>query len=336
MTPRVERQSVAAEVAPPIVEPAPGAQGRTPTQTSHRRRTLERRPIWLIIPAVVLLAILSVVPALVNIYISFFGVTISTIKRWYAAPFLGIDNYTRALTASNIVSGSAAHALWVSVSFSVLTTAIATPIGFLAAITVNHRFTGRGLVRGWFLVPYVIPGVVTAMVGRALFLDKTGLVDRILGATGLASRNTFWLIGSNAFWAMLAVEAWAVWPFTYIMVLSGLNSISTELYDASEVDGAGYRAKIGYIVLPQVRGVLLLSVLLSTIFHLGNFTLPFVMFNMPPPPSVDVLPVDVYYNAFITNQYSLGAAIALVMVIVVLVPGIVYLRSTRLSASGDA
>jgi ABC-type sugar transport system permease subunit len=60
------------------------------------------------------------------------------------------------------------------------------------------------------------------------------------------------------------------------------------------------------------------------------------MFNMPPPPSVDVLPVDVYYNAFITNQYSLGAAIALVMVIVVLVPGIVYLRSTRLSASGDA
>ena len=131
-------------------------------------------------------------------------------------------------------------------------------------------------------------------------------------------------------------ETWAVWPFTYIMVLSGLNSISAELYDASEVDGAGYRAKIGYIVLPQVRGVLLLSVLLSTIFHLGNFTLPFVMFNLPPPPSVDVLPVDVYYNAFITNQYSLGAAIALVMVVVVLVPGIVYLRSTRLSASGDA
>lgn len=311
--------------------PAPVATAEAAGHVPRPRRgtMIGRRPLWLLAPALVLMIAISFLPAVMGAYISFFGVDIGTIRHWYAAPFVGLQNYVDALTVSNIVSGSAAHALAVSVGFAVLTTAIATPMGFLAAISVNHRFRGRVVVRGWFLVPYVIPGVVTAMLGRAMFLKNSGLVDHLLAPVGGAS--TYWFTGANAFWAMVAVEVWAVWPFTYILVLSGLNGIDSDLYDASEVDGVTRRQKLQFIVLPQIRGVLLLSILMSTIFHLGNFTLPFVMFSIPPPPSVDVLPTDIYYNAFVTNQYGLGAAVAVIMIIVVLVPGIIYLRSTRLS-----
>lgn len=299
------------------------------SRLNRNKGFIGRRPLWLVVPAAALLAILVLIPAVVDAYISFFQVTIDTLHDWYQAPFLGLKNYIQALTQSDIVAGSAAHALWVSASFAILTTSIATPIGFLAAVSVNHRFRGRGLVRGWFLVPYVLPGVVTAMVGRALFLNPGGLVDRAL-STIHANGNILWLAGNNAFWAMLMVEIWAVWPLTYMMVSAGLVSVDSDLYDAAEVDGAGYVAKLRHIVLPHIRNVLLLSIVISTIFHLGNFTLPFVMFSTPPPPAVDVLPVDIYFNAFVANYYSLAAAIAVIMVVVVLVPGIVYLRATRL------
>jgi multiple sugar transport system permease protein len=172
------------------------------------------------------------------------------------------------------------------------------------------------------------------MLGRALFLNGTGLVDTIIGAAGVGSTKTFWLVGGRAFWAMLAMEVWAVWPFMYIMVLSGLSSIPTDLYEAAAIDGASRWAVIRYVVAPGLRNVLLLGVLLSTIFHLGNFTLPFVMFNTPPPLSVDVLPVSIFFNAFVENQYSLGAAIAVFMVVVVFIPGIVYVRMSRLGRNG--
>lgn len=310
--------------------PAQPGRARAGRARAAARGGIGRRPTWLVAPAAVLLAVLIAFPMLVDTYISFFRVTIYTLRTWWSSPFTGLGNYIQALTQSNIVSGTAAHALWVSASFSLLTTAIATPIGFVAAISLNHRFRGRGLLRGWFLVPYVIPGVVTAMVGRALFLNPGGLVDHSLSTLHLG-RNVLWLAGPNAFWAMLAVEVWAAWPLTYMMVLAGLASVDSDLYDASEVDGGGYLAKLRHIVLPQVRNVLLLSVVISTIFHFGNFTLPYVMFSSPPPPAVNVLPVAIYYNAFVANDYSLASAIAVIMVIVVLIPGIFYIRATRLS-----
>lgn len=318
------RQSV------PNKEVTPPQRTVTPGQT----RAVGKRPLWLLAPAAILLCVVVAIPAAVNVYISFFNVTIYTIHHWYSTAFQGIGNYVEALGGSNIVSGSALHSLWVSVTFALLATAISSPIGFLAALSVNHRFRGRGLVRSWFLVPYVIPGVVTAMLGRALFLNGTGLVDTIIGATGVGSTNTFWLVGGRAFWAMLAMEVWAVWPFMYIMVLSGLSSIPTDLYEAAAIDGASKWAVIRYVVVPGLRNVLLLGVLLSTIFHLGNFTLPFVMFNTPPPLSVDVLPVSIFFNAFVENQYSLGAAIAVFMVVVVFIPGILYVRMSRLGRNG--
>lgn len=303
--------------------------------TTGGRRFLGRRPIWLITPAVALLGFVVALPALLDIYLSFFDVNLSTLTTWYAAPFVGLDNYVHALTDSNAIETSALQALWVSVSFSVLTTAIATPIGFLAALSVNDKFMGRTFFRSWFLVPYVIPIVVTAMVFRTMFMNHTGLVDQVLKWIGLSNGNTYWLLGPNTFWAMLIVEVWVVWPFSYLMVSAGLTSIDADLHEAAELDGAGYVARLRYIVFPEVKGILFLSILLSTIFHLGNFTLPFVMFGNPPPANVDVLPINIYYRAFTSSQYSIAAATAVIMLIVLAIPGYIYIRRTRLAGGSE-
>ena len=224
----------------------------------------------------------------------------------------------------------------ISVSFSVVTTLISAPIGFVAALAVNHRFRGRALFRSLFLVPYVIPVFVTGFIARLMFQNGTGLIDRALGATHLASQNTYWLLGPNTFWALVISDVWIAWPFIYIMTLAGLSSVPTELYDAADIDGAGNLPKVRYVVLPHLRTLLWLALLLSTIYHFGSFTLPFILFGDAPPAQANVLPVDIYFRAFTSFQYGIAAATAVFTLLIMVIPGYIYLRATRLGDDRNA
>jgi multiple sugar transport system permease protein len=291
--------------------------------------TIGRRPFWLMWPSVFLLVVIVVIPFLIAFYISFLELDQYTLRSWVHAPWVGLSNYLTALT-SNVVGVPALSSLWVSVSFSLLTTLCITPIGILAALTVNTRFHGRAFVRALYLIPYVMPTFVTALVWRMMFLNGTGLVDRFLALTHLASINTYWLLGPNSFWAMVITDVWASWAFIYIMVLAGLQSIPAELYEAADMDGANNWQKLTSIVLPQLRHILGLALLLSTLNHFNNFTLPFVMFGTPPPVQVDVLPLNIYVSSFQLFSFGVGGAMSVITLVLMLIPGLFYIRALRL------
>jgi multiple sugar transport system permease protein len=309
-------------------QPAPEAS------TARRKRRSGRadgdRPMWLLWPSVVVVLLIVAVPFLIAVYTSFLSVDQYTLRQWVGAPWVGFDNYVAALAGSNVLSISALGSLGISVAFSVLTTLIITPVGILAALTVNTDFRGRALLRSLYLVPYVIPTFVTALLWRMMFLPQTGLINRFLAAIGLADVNTYWLVGAKSFWAMTITETWAVWAFIYIMVLAGLQSIPVEQYEVAELDGATSWQKLTRVVLPQLRGLIALAVLLSTLFHFNNFTLPFVMFGTPPPTPVTVLPLNIYLTSFNLFDFSLGSAMSVITLLIMLVPGFFYLRMLRL------
>lgn len=289
-----------------------------------------RRPLWLMWPSIVLLVVIIGIPLLIAAYISFLNLDQYTLRSWIHAPWVGLSNYISALTSGNVIGASALTSLGVSLAFSLLTTLLITPIGILAALTVNTQFRGRTLVRALYLIPYVMPGFVTALVWRMMFLNKTGLVDRFLAAIHVADINTYWLLGPNSFWAMVIADVWASWAFIYIMVLAGLQSISQEVYEAAEVDGATSWQKLTRIVLPQLRPLLGLALLLSTLHHFNNFTLPFVLFGTPPPVQADVLPLNIYISSFQSFDFGIGGAMSVITLILMLIPGLVYIRALRL------
>jgi multiple sugar transport system permease protein len=309
-------------------QPAPEASN------ARRKRRSGRadgdRPMWLLWPSVVVVFLIVAVPFLIAVYTSFLSVDQYTLRQWVGAPWVGFDNYVAALAGSNVLSISALGSLGISVAFSVLTTLIITPVGILAALTVNTDFRGRALLRSLYLVPYVIPTFVTALLWRMMFLPQTGLINRFLAAIDLADVNTYWLVGAKSFWAMTITETWAVWAFIYIMVLAGLQSIPVEQYEVAELDGATSWQKLTRVVLPQLRGLIALAVLLSTLFHFNNFTLPFVMFGTPPPTLVTVLPLNIYLTSFNLFDFSLGSAMSVITLLIMLVPGFFYLRMLRL------
>jgi multiple sugar transport system permease protein len=311
---------------PPQVA-APAIRGKP---DHHKKHRLGRRPMWLIWPSVLLLIVIIGIPFLIAAYISFLNLDQYSLRSWLQAPWVGFANYVTALTSGNVVGASTLASLGVSIAFSLLTTLFITPIGILAALTVNTNYRGRSLVRALYLIPYVIPTFVTALLWRMMFFNKTGLVDRFLSSLHLANSNTYWLLGPNSFWAMVIADTWASWPFFYMLVLAGLQSISAEVYDAAEVDGANAWQKFTSIVLPHLRHILGLALLLSTLNHFNNFTLPFVMFGTPPPIQADVLPLNIYVSSFQLFNFGLGAAMSVITLILMLIPGLFYLRAVRL------
>lgn len=290
-----------------------------------------RRPLWLLWPGLILLVIIIGIPFLVAFFISFLNLDQYSLRSWLQAPWVGLSNYITSITNGNVVGAPLFVSLGVSLGFSLLTTLFIMPIGILAALTVNTPFRGRALVRVLYLIPYIIPTFVTALIWRMMFLNGTGLVDRVLATLHLASVNTYWLLGSNSFWAMVITDTWASWPFIYLMTLAGLQSLPAELYDSAAVDGANFSQKMLHIIFPHLRHTLALAVLLSTLNHFNNFTLPFVMFGTPPPVQADVLPLNIYVSSFQLFNFGAGAAMSVFTLVIVLIPGILYIRSIRLN-----
>jgi multiple sugar transport system permease protein len=319
-----------AAVEPGTGQPLPGLAVAAPRRS---RGSPLRAPYWLMAPSLALLAFVVFVPMVVAFLISFSGLNQNTIGDWTRAPFVGLKHYVDTLSPGGAFSGPLLASVKASLAFSLLTTIAITPIGVGAALLLNGPMRGRAVLRGLMLLPYVIPTFVNAVLWRLIFMNGTGVADQLLAALHLGSRDTFWLIGPRSLWALVIADVWAAWPFIYLMTLAALQTIPAELYDAAAIDGARGLRVFRHVTLPLIRGTLGLALVLSTINHFNNFTLPFVMFGSTPPDQVDVLPLNIYVNSFITFNFGLGAAMSVVALFIMLTPAVIYLRAARVGES---
>ena len=318
-----ERSAVA------VPQPGQGAVGRSARARPLPRGSPLRAPYWMMAPSVGLLAFIVFLPILIAFYISLTGLNQYTIGDWLHAPFVGLRHYVDTLQPGGPFASSLFNSVKASLAFSLLTTALIMPIALGAALLFNQSLRGRAFFRAMMLVPYIIPTFVNAILWRLVFMNGTGVADQLLSAVHVGSRETFWLIGPNSLWAMVIADVWAAWPFVYLMSLAALQTIPGELYDAATIDGANGARRFLHVTLPLIRPTLGLAVVLSTINHFNNFTLPYVMFGISPPEQVNVLPLNIFVNSFVTFNFGLGAAMSVVALAIMLTPAVIYLRAAR-------
>jgi multiple sugar transport system permease protein len=291
-----------------------------------RRPARAHRPLWLLLPGSILMTVVIVIPFVVAVVISLLDLDQYTFRQWLSAPFIGIANFVEAVTGSAMP-----HATWVCVSAALIATAGAVPLGVLGALTTQDRFRGRALVRSLYLLPYVLPAFVVGTVWRVI-LQLDGVANHWLAQLGID--GGLWLNGPKAYWTLIIVQMWAAWPLVYLLVLAGLSSIGPELHEAAALDGASRWTKLRFVILPLLRGPISLGAII-TVLHLVNaFTLPFVLFGVPSPHDVEVLPVLTYVESFQNFRFGLSAAMAVLSLLLILVPLLVYLRAVRLD-TGD-
>lgn len=302
----------------------PGPPPATQAGRVRRRRVSseKNRPLWMLIPGGALMVIIVVVPLLLGIYMSMLDLDQYSLRKWVNAPFIGVGNFVEALTATPLL-----RAVWLSVSYSLVAMLITLPLGIGAAVATQNAFKGRALVRSVFLIPYVLPTFVVATVWRTMF-QPGGIVDNALSGIGIS--GGLWLNGPNSYWTLIIVQIWASWPFVYLLALSGLQSVDHEVHEASALDGALWWNKLRYVVFPYLKGPLSLAFLIGMLHHINNFTLPFVLFGLPAPIDVDVLPMLTYVTSFQSFRFGLSAAMAFVSLVLVAIPLFVYLRAVKL------
>ncbi len=303
-----------------------GAPLNTSSSTKVRPLSRRQRPLWMLTPGGVLMTLVIVIPFLLGIWISLTDLDQYSLRRWLSAPFIGFANYVESF------SSGLPSAIWISISFALISTVVTLPIGIAAAIVTQNKYRGRALIRAIFLIPYVLPSFVVATVWRTM-LQPDGIVNVLLNKVGIG--NQLWLSGPTSYWTLILVEIWAAWPFIYLLALSGLQSVDGEVHEASALDGVSWWPKLRYIVLPYLRGPLALAFLLATLNHINNFTLPFVLFGAPAPESVNVMPMLVYVTSFQSLRFGLSAAMAIVSLVIIAIPLFVYLRAVRLDVHDE-
>jgi multiple sugar transport system permease protein len=152
----------------------------------------------------------------------------------------------------------------------------------------------------------------------------------------LLKERPFWLIGTNAFWSVVMTSLWRSWPFAFLMLLAGLQSIPAQLYEAASIDGASRWRRFRTITLPLLRPVNLVLLLVLFLWTFNEFNTPYVLFGQAPPAAADLLSLHIYVNSFVDWNFGLGASMSVLLLLFLLMVSVIYIRVLRVGGKGDA
>jgi multiple sugar transport system permease protein len=302
------------------------------TGWTGRARHRESRwlPYALLAPAVLLELFIHIVPMLVGIWMSFVRLTKFFIANWSAAPWAGLGNYRVAVDVHGTVGQGLLKSFAVTLAFSVLTVGLAWGLGMAAAVALQPSFSGRGAVRTLFLVPYALPAYAGILTWNFMLQRDTGAVNHLLVDTlHLADGRPFWLLGGNALASVVTVATWRLWPFAFLTLMAGMQSIPADLYEAAAVDGAGNVRQWRNITLPSLRPVNLVLVLVLFLWTFSDFNTPYVLFGTAQPPMGDLISFHIYNASFLTWNFGFGAAMSVLLLLFLLVVTSAYLLVTN-------
>ncbi len=170
-----------------------------------------------------------------------------------------------------------------TVVFTVSSVAAETLLGLGIAMLVNAKFPGRGAMRTAMLIPWAIPTVVSAQMWRWMYNDVYGVINDMLMKAHLTDKAYAWLANPKLMLpAVISVDVWKTTPFMALLLLAGLQSIPTELYEAARVDGATPWQNFVRVTLPLLRPALLVALIFRTLDALRVFDAIYVMTGTTP------------------------------------------------------
>jgi multiple sugar transport system permease protein len=241
--------------------------------------------------------------------------------------FVGLDNFANVL-ADPLFGKAVANTAY----FALLALIFGYPIPLVLAVIMSETRRFKGLYSALAYLPVVVPPVVSVLLWRFFYdASSTGVFNTILGWVGLGPLP--WLQDAGTVMPSIVIEAtWAAAGGTVIIYIAALLSVPRELYDAAEVDGASIWQKIWHITLPQMRGILLITLILQLIATAQLFTEPFLFTGGGPANSTMTVLLLIYHYAFqnsLGGDYGMAAALSIMLAAFLGVFTAVYFRLTR-------
>lgn len=257
----------------------------------------------LLLPALLVLAVVVVLPIGRVMQLSFSRVELDEGLRVHAAgfaPYLRLWQDGRWWTA-----------LGNTAVFTAASVAIEMVLGVTFALLLHRSFRGRGLVRALVMLPWALPTAVMALAWAWIFNDSFGVLNDLLGRLGLVHGPIAWLgRPGTAMLAMIVADVWKTTPFVMLVVLAGLQTIPESVLEAARVDGLSAAQRLRRIVLPLLAPSLLVALAFRTVQAYGAFDLPYVMTGGGPGGATETVSLYAYRNDFRYLDFGYGSAIA--------------------------
>ncbi|MCK8437126.1 sugar ABC transporter permease [Streptomyces sp. D2-8] len=310
-----DRKGAAATAAPP---PAHAADWR-------RRPTSQQWAAWAFLaPVTVYLALFYAYPLYRNIDLSLRHYTVRSFVQGNA-PFTGLENYLTVLDDPTFTP-----ALLHTAVFTVVCLAFQYAIGLALAVFFNQHFRLSATLRALFLVPWLLPLIVSASTWSWMLNSDSGVVNAALQAVGIGPVN--WLTSPE--WSLTSVILANIWigvPFNLVVLYSGLQAIPHSLYEAAALDGASAWRRFWSVTFPLLRPVSAITLLLGLVYTLKVFDIIWIMTKGGPADSSTTFATWSYRLGFgnLLPAFGPGAAVGNLLVAAALVFGLVYLKVQR-------
>lgn len=292
---------------------APAARRAEMLPTSKRRNTFALPSIGFVAPAVLLAGVVLYLPFLYTTYISFTKYNGLGDPQW-----VGLDNYVRMFSDPGLLNSLLNTLYWVAGT-------IVLPVGLGLFIAVlSHNLPGATLFRLPFLIPYALSGVAVGVIW-SFVLQTAGALSQIVELFG--SDAPRWLLDAplNTF-VMIVASSWQGAGVNALLFGIGLQSIPKEPIEAAKVDGASGFTMFRTMTWPMLTPLTTVVVGLSIVGSLKTFDIVWGMTKGGPGGVSETLALTMYKETFITNDYGLGAAVAVFLTVVTVLASVLYLR----------
>jgi len=284
------------------------------------RRVVERAVEYsFIAPMALFLLAFIAYPVYLNVRISFQDLRAVNLVHG-DAPWVGLAHY-RAVMSDPIVRQSVRHLLF----FTVGSLLLQLPLGLGLALFFQRTFPGARWMRGSFLLAWTMPVVVVGAIFRWLFDSQFGVINWLLQALGLLQHQVAWLTDIHLVLPTLTViNVWLGIPFNMALILTGLQSLPQDVFEAATIDGATAWQRLWHITLPLLRPTLLAILLLGLIFTLRQFDLVWAMTQGGPFDASQLPSTLAYRRVFQQFEFGQGGAILNLLALLLMAIAIVY------------
>lgn len=261
-------------------------------------------------PLIIYLVCILVGPVLWGIYMSFTNKIIGG-----DATFIGLQNYISLLQDAEYRR-------------SILNTLVFTAIsivgklffGVLMALALNVEFKGRNVVRALLMIPWTLPNIVAVLNWRWIFSSTGGIANYLLKSLHLIDKDLIWFGSAGLAMATCVIaNVWRGTPFFGVSILAKLQTISKDGYEAAAIDGANIWQRFRYITLPEIKDVIMLSTLMSTIWTLNEFESIWLMTGGGPNGATETMNVFSYQTAMRSMMLGKGIAVSVIAMPVLII-----------------
>lgn len=197
--------------------------------------------------------------------------------------------------------------VWNSVVWTLGVVLLQNILGFFAAMLLNQKLPMQGITRALVLLPFVLPGVVTAILWRFMYDPQLGLINSLLISAGILDESAAWLASSNtAMAAVIFVAVWKGFPFSMLIYLAALQNVDKSQLEAATIDGAGAWRRLIDVTLPSIREVILVNIVLTLILTFNYFDIVWVLTRGGPQNATHIFPTKIFETGF--GQFRFGEA----------------------------